>query len=589
MLTEADNTELVLDENKLISQLSKHLYLLYPEQADQLVGDLLDLARQYFPENFRRCDNRWSEEDILLISYGDNVHKEDEAPLKTLHDFANSYLKDTINCIHILPFFPYSSDDGFSVIDFRQVNPELGDWDHIKAIAKDFKLMADLVINHVSRESLWFYDYVGNIEPACDYFIELPPETDVSKVTRPRNSPLLVPVNTHRGTRHLWATFSEDQIDLNFSNPDVLIEFVDIFLGYLQHGAKLIRLDAIAFLWKELDTSCIHLSQTHEVVKLLRTFVDHLHPESILLTETNVPHEENISYFGNGDEAHMVYQFPLPPLLLHALNRGTSVHLYNWASQLPALPQHSTYLNFTASHDGIGLRALEGIISQREVDDLLDCMHRFGGYVSMKSNQDGEDSPYEINISLFDAMQGTRRGPDQWQIQRFLCSQAIMFSLQGIPAVYFNSLTATPNDLLGVEVTGRTRSINRKKWPLDDLKAQLDAKHTPNHEVFNALKDMMKIRKTQTGFHPDASQVVLDTGNSVFALLRRHSEDDQRVLALHNVTAVQQAICFNDHQHLLENIKWLELFSQQIIENTAELTTLSLQPYQVMWLSEVKE
>jgi len=589
MLTESDENKPMLDENKLISQLSKHLTLLYPEKAEQVVDELVSLARRYFPDNFSHYNNRWSEEDILLITYGDNVHTEDEPPLKTLHDFANSHLKDTINCIHILPFFPYSSDDGFSVIDFRQVNPELGDWDHIKAIAKDFKLMADLVINHVSRESLWFYDYVGNIEPACNYFIELPAETDVSKVTRPRNSPLLVPVNTHRGTRHLWATFSEDQIDLNFSNPDVLIEFVDIFLGYLEHGAKLIRLDAIAFLWKELDTSCIHLDETHEVVKLLRTFVDHLHPESILLTETNVPHEENISYFGDGDEAHMVYQFPLPPLLLHALNRGTSVHLYNWASQLPALPEHSTYLNFTASHDGVGLRALEGIISQREVDDLLDCMHRFGGYVSMKSNQDGEDSPYEINISLFDAMQGTRRGPDQWQIQRFLCSQAIMFSLQGIPAVYFNSLTATPNDLHGVEVTGRTRSINRKKWPLDDLKAQLDATHTPNHEVFNALKDMMKIRKTQSGFHPDASQVVLDTGNSVFALLRRHSEDDQRVLALHNVTAVQQTIFFNDHQHLLENIKWLELFTQQTIENTAELTTLSLQPYQVMWLSEVKE
>jgi len=589
MLTESSVNKMTLDEKELISQLSKHLYLLYPDEVEPVVDRLVNLARQYFPENFKHCNDRWSEKDILLISYGDNVNKENEVPLKTLHEFANSYLKDTINCIHILPFFPYSSDDGFSVIDFRQVNPDLGAWDEIKAIAKDYKLMVDLVINHVSRESLWFYDYVGNIEPACNYFIELPPETDVSKVIRPRNSPLLVPVNTHRGTRHLWATFSEDQIDLNFSNPDVLIEFVDIFLGYLQHGAKLIRLDAIAFLWKEFDSSCIHLSQTHEVVKLLRTFVDHLHPESILLTETNVPHEENISYFGDGDEAHMVYQFPLPPLLLHALNRGTSVHLYNWASQLPALPEHSTYLNFTASHDGIGLRALEGIISQREVDDLLDCMHRFGGYVSMKSNQHGEDTPYEINISLFDAMQGTRRGADQWQIQRFLCSQAIMFSLQGLPAVYFNSLTATPNDLHGVEVTGRTRSINRKKWQLDELKAQLDMAHTPNHEVFNALKEMMRIRKTQSGFHPDASQVVVDAGNSIFALLRRHSDNDQRVLALHNVTAVPQAIYFNDHQHLLENIKWRELFTEQTIENITELKALSLQPYQVMWLTEVKE
>lgn len=568
--------------------LLKHLQLLYPDQAESLVQSLVKRIDDYVPDTINKNESRWSEDDILLITYGDSIYQQGIPPLQTLYQFANDYLKGAINCIHILPFFPYSSDDGFSVIDFRQVNSDLGEWADIEAIASDYKLMIDLVINHVSRESLWFYDYVGNLKPACDYFIELDPDTDVSTVTRPRNSPLLVPVNTHRGTRHLWATFSEDQIDLNFSNPDVLLEFVDIFLTYLNHGAKLIRLDAIAFLWKQLGTNCIHLPQTHEVVKLLRTIIDHLHPECILLTETNVPHEENISYFGNEDEAHMVYQFPLPPLLLHALNRGTSVHLYNWASQLPAITAETTYLNFTASHDGIGLRALEGIVNQREIDDLLDCMHRFGGFVSMKANQHGEDSPYEINISLFDAMQGTRRGPDQWQVQRFLCSQAIMFSMQGIPAVYINSLTATPNDLHGVEITGRTRSINRKKWLLDDLKAQLDATHTPNHEVFNAIKEMMLLRKSQDSFHPDAVQIIVDSGNSVFAILRRHQQHDQRLLALHNVTSAPQDVCLNDHQTLLSGIKWLELFTNQIIDSTTPLSSLSLQPYQVMWLSECK-
>ena len=575
------NNELKIDMDALSDKLLDHLSKIYVGDFQGIHLRLLTLLKKYYSKNKSNPVQRWSQQDILLITYGDSILEENVQPLKSLHKFLNRYLKGSINCVHILPFFPYSSDDGFSVIDFRKVNPELGDWTHIKNISNDYKLMVDLVINHVSRESLWFYDFVGNNKPACDYFIEHDQDTDVSMVTRPRNSPLLVPVSTHRGTRYLWATFSEDQIDLNFSNPDVLLEFVDIFISYIRNGAKLIRLDAIAFLWKQLGTSCIHLEQTHEVVKLLRTIINHLYPECILLTETNVPHEENISYFGNGDEAHMVYQFPLPPLLLHAFNRGTAIHLYNWASQLAELPANSTYLNFTASHDGIGLRALEGILTQREIDDLLDSMHRFGGFVSMKANQIGEDTPYEINISLFDAMQGTRRGPDQWQVQRFLCSQAIMLALQGIPAMYINSLTATPNDLYGVELTGRTRSINRKKWQLDELSAQLESIHTPNHEVFYALKDMMKIRKAEVCFHPDYPQSILNAGSSIFALLRHEPETDRRLLAVHNVTSSPQLISVVDYQDL-DSTVWHDLISDKKL--TEKLSSITLQPYQVMWL-----
>lgn len=574
---------LQIDELALSENLLSHLKKIYPESYENAHSRLLNTLQQYYSSNSISVTECWTEQDVLLIAYGDSIYETDVKPLQSLHKFLNEYLKESINCVHILPFFPYSSDDGFSVIDFREVNPDLGDWSHINNIASEYKLMADLVINHVSRESLWFYDFVGNIEPACNYFIEHHPDTDVSMVTRPRNSPLLVPVNTHRGTRYLWATFSEDQIDLDFSNPEVLIEFVDIFLSYIRNGAKLIRLDAIAFLWKQLGTTCIHLEQTHQVVKLFRTVINYLYPDCILLTETNVPHEENISYFGDGDEAHMVYQFPLPPLLLHALNRGTATHLYNWACQLPELPAKSSYLNFTASHDGIGLRALEGIISKREVDDLLDCMHRFGGFVSMKANQDGTDTPYEINISLFDAMQGTRRGPDQWQVQRFLCSQSVMLSLQGIPALYINSLTASPNDLHGVETTGRTRSINRKKWLLEELKTQLDAKHTLNHEVFYAIKNLLKIRRNEVCFHPDNAQSIVDTGSSIFSVLRTDLKTGKCLLALHNVTSSPQKVELADFRELLNITRWMDLVSDTEYKN---LQSIILQPYQVMWLVE---
>ncbi|HBQ06266.1 MAG TPA: alpha-amylase, partial [Halomonas sp.] len=299
----------------------------------------------------------WSEKDQWVICYGDSILDEGTPPLAVLDTFLQRYLGDAISGVHVLPFFPWSSDDGFSVIHYREVNSELGEWAHIQTLASHYDLMADLVLNHVSRESLWFVDYLTGSLPGRDYFIEVDPDTDVSQVTRPRSSPLLVPISTRRGTRHVWATFSEDQIDLNFENPDVLLEFVGILLFYLQQGVRIIRLDAVAFLWKRLGTSCIHLPETHTVVRLLRAIVDEIAPGTLLITETNVPHAENISYFGlerlakgAPDEAHMVYQFALPPLLLHTLTRGEATTIQTWLNSLPVLPEQCTYLNFTASH-----------------------------------------------------------------------------------------------------------------------------------------------------------------------------------------------------------------------------------------------
>ena len=485
----------------------------------------------------------WSEKDQWVICYGDSILDEGTPPLAVLDTFLQRYLGDAISGVHVLPFFPWSSDDGFSVIHYREVNSELGEWAHIQTLASHYDLMADLVLNHVSRESLWFVDYLTGSLPGRDYFIEVDPDTDVSQVTRPRSSPLLVPISTRRGTRHVWATFSEDQIDLNFENPDVLLEFVGILLFYLQQGVRIIRLDAVAFLWKRLGTSCIHLPETHTVVRLLRAIVDEIAPGTLLITETNVPHAENISYFGlerlakgAPDEAHMVYQFALPPLLLHTLTRGEATTIQTWLNSLPVLPEQCTYLNFTASHDGIGVRPLEGLLPDHERDALLELMHRFGGFVSMRSNPDGSDTPYEINITWFEAMCGTRRGPDPWQIARFLCSQAIMLSLQGIPALYIHTLTGTLNDVEGVERSGRLRSINRRRWQLDELALLLESPSTPTHDVFHALHRLLVQRRQEPCFHPNAPQRVIETPPELLAIERGPLRNGRRLLALYNVT-----------------------------------------------------
>ena len=435
-------------------KLRAHLARLYS-------GDLEDALEELVRRTADAADDipptkpAWDQTDAVLITYGDQLRCNGEAPLETQRRFLLEHgLEGLLSTVHILPFFPYSSDDGFSVIDYRQVDPALGTWDDVASLGRSFGLMFDLVVNHCSQHSQWFRKYLAGEAPYTSYFIEVDPEEDVSLVTRPRSHPLLSPFETSRGTRHVWTTFSDDQIDLNFASPHILLEMIDVLLFYLQRGARIIRLDAIAYLWKELGTSCIHLPQTHEVVKLMRTVVEAAAPGTILLTETNVPHEENVSYYGQGDEAQMVYQFSLAPLLAEALQTGDATVLSRWLAGLKATPQGTTVFNFTASHDGIGVRPLEGIMPADRLERFIEAVRRRGGRVSMKRNTDGTESPYELNIAYFDAVADPDNPDPALHVRRFLAGQALMVSLQGIPGIYFHSLVGTPNNHEGVEGTG---------------------------------------------------------------------------------------------------------------------------------------
>ncbi|AKJ65362.1 sugar phosphorylase [Kiritimatiella glycovorans] len=480
---------------------------------------------------------RWSERTSVLITYADTVRRADEAPLKTLKHFLDRHLREAIDTVHVLPFFPYSSDDGFSITDYRAVHRDHGDWGDLRALGRDYGLMFDLVLNHVSRKSEWFRDYRNGVAPLREFFIESDPDADLSAVVRPRSKPLLHPVKTVDGEKHVWTTFSEDQIDLDFSNPDVLFEFLDLVLFYLSQGARILRLDAIAYLWKVPGTPCIHLPQTHATVKLIRDLLDMVAPEALILTETNVPHEENLSYFGDGDEAHMVYQFSLPPLLLHALRRETGKHLTAWAAGLPELPEGQTFFNFTASHDGIGLRPLQGLLDDAELALLVDDIRRLGGHVSTRRREDGTDSPYELNIALYDALGDPDRPDEEAQIRAFLCAQTLPLALRGVPALYFHSFTATRNYTEGVEATGRARTINRYRWDEDDLTERLADPRSRTTRVLDELRRRLKLRARQPAFHPDSPQRVVDLGPECFALVRGPFGKGPPVAALSNLTA----------------------------------------------------
>ncbi|MFW5824610.1 MAG: alpha-amylase family glycosyl hydrolase, partial [Marinobacter sp.] len=465
----------------------------------------------------------------------------------------------------------------------REVYESLGDGDDIRDIASRYKRMADLVINHMSARSRWFENFRRRVDPGRDYFFEVDPTQDLSEVVRPRTSPLLLPVQTDDGERYVWCTFSEDQVDLNFANPKVLIEFVRIMRFYLEQGVRIFRLDAVAFLWKEPGTSCIHLQQTHELIKVLRLLVEHHTPEAILVTETNVPNRENLTYFGNANEAHAIYNFSLPPLLINTLVRGNCRHLKTWLMSMPPAQMGTTYLNFIASHDGIGLRPTDGLLSDEEKQDLIHSMETFGGKVSYRRLGNGGNQPYEINISLWDALKGTEaNGPDQWQLQRFLCAHAIMLALEGIPAFYIHSLLGTGNDYARVEQTGRLRSINRAQWNLETLEQEMDNPLSRHNQVFSQLKRLINIRRAQPAFHPNATQFTLHLGLKIFGFWRQCLRGEQSVFCLHNVTDEVQQVALSDI-NLIGTEHWRDLISGLTIDDLSG--TLTLKPYQAVWLA----
>lgn len=529
------DANILLKINNLLNQIYGN------ETAAKAYRDLVILLKKYQaklnePASFPDLDQT----DVILITYGDMLNERGEKPLRTLHQFLQDYTAEIISSIHILPFFPYSSDDGFSVINYREVNPQLGDWDDIAHLGKDFKLMVDLVANHVSAESEWFIKYLRGLPPYKDYFIEIVPGADLSKVFRPRALPLWREVETADGKKLVWTTFSQDQIDLNYRNYKVLLEIIDIMLFYVEKSAKFIRLDAIAYIWKEIGTTCIHRPEVHWIVQLMRSVLDLVAPAVKLITETNVPHEENISYFGDGtNEAHLVYNFSLPPLVLYSFYKNSAEQLTKWAKNLELPSGNVSFLNFLASHDGIGITPLSGILDEDEILQIAHHIEKIGGYVSYKTNADGSESPYELNINYFDALSDSSKGVDEEKdlIKKFVCAHAIMLSFKGMPAIYFHSLFGSRSWLEGVNISGQKRAINREKFEDENLRQELSDSSSRRNKIFSQLSNLLLIRKQESAFAPSAIQCILSLHNRLFSLIRYAKGSNSLILCIHNVSS----------------------------------------------------
>ncbi|MGR3317191.1 MAG: alpha-amylase family glycosyl hydrolase [Candidatus Anammoxibacter sp.] len=522
-----------------------------------------------------------TQKDIILITYGDQIFHQGETALATLNRFLNEYVRDVINSVHILPFYPYSSDDGFSVVDFKAVCPLKGSWKDIENIGKNHRMMFDGVINHLSQLSTWFSGFLANMPEYENFFIDVDPSMDLSNVVRPRTLPLLTEFIDDEGKiRYIWTTFGNDQVDLNYTNYKVLLEVLDVLLFYVEKGASLIRLDAIAFIWKEMGTPCVHLAKTHELIQVMREVVHAVAPEVIIITETNVPHDENVSYFGSGqDEAQMVYNFALPPLLAFSILKCDTRKLIDWARNLTLPSDGVCFFNFTASHDGVGLRAVNEILDEKEIDFLVQSVIKHGGLVSCRAIGDEDESPYELNCSYIDLLTDPKED-DNIRVKRMILSQAVVLAMPGIPGIYFHSLVGSQNYHEAVRRTKVKRAINRDKLNYDNLKELLEEEGSLQKILFTRYKQLLSIRINEEAFDPFGKFEVLDFGNRIFAIKRYAKDEDESILALFNFAGKDAQITLPKEgaEPLVDIITHAKIDNQ----------SLMLEPYQILWLKQYK-
>jgi len=552
--------------------------------------EMIEVEKEFDPKE------RFTEKDLILITYGDLLRGGEESPLATLHKIVNTYNDGAMNTLHILPFFPYSSDRGFSIKDFSSVDPGLGTWEDIRKISSQYQLMFDGVLNHASAESKLFKEFLNGHQFYKEFFIHYNSPDDLtpdqrSKIFRPRTSDILTKFQTINGPRHVWTTFSADQIDLNFRNPAVLMRVVEGLLFYVRQGANMLRLDAVTYIWAEPGTECVHLPETHEVVKLLRDVMNTVAPGVALITETNVPHEDNISYFGNGhDEAHMVYNFALPPMVLHTFYREDTTEITRWAQTLKNPSNTATFFNMLDTHDGVGLMGVKGILQQEDIDFIVQSAKERGGLISYKMTADRTEEPYEINSTWWSAINGDDGKEDlSLQVKRYSASRSIPLVIQGVPAAYVHGLLGTLNDHNLAEKTGVNRDVNRGAVHIKSLAESFGDPRSKNSLLRKDNTGLRLIHTRQRAFHPHGDQRVLMISPAVFTVFRTSPEGDQHILAMTNVTNNTCSIEIPLSELTIAETRWIDLVNKKEWKAENKKLSIKFEPYDVVWLKPVSE
>ncbi len=567
-------------------KVKQYLFQIYSNDlSKKQINNLFLNIKSIFTQPMKRSKNElWSEKDFLLITYADSIKKNNQKNLITLNSFLKKYCKE-FSYIHILPFFPFSSDDGFAVEDYKKIKIEHGSWKDLKKITKTFDIMVDLVINHCSSNNKLFKNFLEDKNPGKDFFINSEKKFPKSnKIVRPRSSDLSKKVLVDGKNTYVWCTFGHDQVDFDFRNPNVLLYFFEIIKFYLDQDIKALRLDAVAFLWKELGTRCINLPQTHNIIRLIRLIIDRFYNKTLIITETNIPSHENLTYFGNNNEAHCIYNFSLAPLLIHAVVSGNSFYLKKWSRGMPPAQENNSYLNFLSTHDGIGMRPVEGILPENEIQKYFNFFKKQGGLFSYRTNA-GKKSVYEVNITLLEAFKECYNGKDKFVLERFILAHTILFSMEGIPAIYIQNYLGSKNDNAKVKKTNSFRSINRRNWNFDSLVKIFQNKSNINSKILHSLNRLMVLRKKQIAFHPNATQFTLQLGDIFFGIWRQSIDRSQSIFCISNLTNVKQKISLLDI-NLISTNNWFDILSNKKIKNIGD--ELLFKPYQTFWITNKK-
>ena len=566
-------------DQRLIRSKLDNIYKIFlsKNDIDYFESEIIQIIKRFNKKNPKK-KKTISEKTSLIISYGDSVYSDKKGSIKVFQKFFKKKLNKYFDTIHFLPFYPSSSDSGFAVKDHYKIESKLGSWSDIKNISKSNNIMADMVINHSSARGLWFKNFLKKKKPGKNYFLTVNSKFNTSKVVRPRDHKLLKKIKIFNKSDYLWRTFSPDQVDLNFKNPSVLLRFIKIMTHLINNGVTIFRLDAIAYLWKENGSKCINLKQTHEIIKLLRIVTSHLNIQTIIITETNLPEKENLSYFGKNDEANWIYNFSLPPLLIHGFLFENSSYLNKWSKSLPNTKYGNSYLNFIASHDGIGMRPTEGILNKEILNNFLKRLKKNGSKFSYRKISNKGKKVYEANITIFDALKKSDYDPKgKYFLERYVSAHAVMISFEGIPAIYFNSLFGTSNDEAKFIITGNNRDVNRYKWNFKNISKKLNDKRSKQSIFYQYICNLLNIRRAQKAFHPNASRLNINLGSNIFCFKRTSIDKKQTILCITNLTSKTQTLKLKKMYN-----KWKNLI-KPLIKNEKNL--FMLKPFETIWLS----
>ena len=541
------------------------------------IREIIYLINKY-NKNRKKEDLKINESTSLVICYGNSVTDGNKKSLKVFNKFYMKYLKNNFDSVHFLPFYPSSSDSGFAVKDHYKIEPRLGSWKDVKLISKNCNLMADLVINHSSARGLWFSNFLKNKSPGKDYFFTVDKNFNSKKVIRPREHELLKKIKLSNKTKYLWRTFSPDQIDLNFKNPKVLIRFIKIIFNLINNGVRIFRLDAIAYLWKENGNTCINHTNTHNIIKFIRLVCNLLKTECIIITETNLPEKENLSYFGNNDEANWIYNFSLAPILVYSLLFEDSNKITKWSKNFPIAKLNNNYLNFIASHDGIGMRPIEGILSTNTQKKFLSRLKKNGGEFSYRKVQGVKKKVYEANITLFNAFKYSDFDKSGiFGFERYMAAHTIMISFDGIPAIYFNSMFGNSNDNSKYIISGNKRDLNRYRWNKDKIEDHLKDQNSKQNKYYKNMSNILAIRSKQKAFHPNAIRKTLKLGSNFFGIKRVSTDNKQSIYCITNMTSKLQLLKVNKNIFYKRN-----LFKSKLTKKSGKI---QFDPFQTIWLT----